>query len=134
MRAILCVVTTTLLFSGCSAKADFSAAKQAVDTFHQRMSAGDYDVIYDSSTNTFRGTGSREQFQEFLKRVTQKMGQCTDATQKQWRMNTTTNGTFVQLSYVRKCANGDLHELFAWKMENGKALLNGYNANSPILR
>src|SRR4051812_3706986 len=102
------------LLCGCSAKANVEDARKAVDQFHQQMSAGEYDAIYDSATETFRAAGSRDQMQGFFKRVNRKMGVCTDATQKHWYVNTTTSGTFVQLSYTRKCANGELREQFVW--------------------
>lgn len=127
-------MTLTLLLWGCSAQSNVENARTAVDHFHSQMSSGDYGSIYDSATSVFKSAGTREQFEAFLKGVKLKMGACADATQKQWRINATTAGTFVQLSYVRKCANGDLNELFTWKMENGKTVLNGYNANIPLLR
>jgi len=122
-----------LLVCGCSAKADIKEAGKAVDQFHQQMSAGEYDAIYDSATNSFRAAGSRNEMQEFLKRVNRKMGACTDARQKHWNINATTSGRFIQLGYIRKCANGDLQELFVWKMENGRPALQGYNVTSPLL-
>jgi hypothetical protein len=133
MRPFYLVPAICLLLCGCSAKVNVEDARKAVDQFHQRMSAGEYEVIYDSSTNAFKAAGSKDQMQGFFKRVNRKMGVCTEATQKSWNINATTSGTFVQLSYSRRCANGDLQEHFVWKMENGKPTLQGYNVNSPLL-
>lgn len=126
-------INVFLLLCGCSAKVDVESAKKAVDQFHQQMSAGEYDAIYDSATDVFRSAGPRDQMQGFFKRVNRKMGTCTDGKQNRGLVNATTSGTFVQISYTRKCANGDLLEHFAWKMEDGKPRLNGYQANSPLL-
>ncbi|HYL94140.1 MAG TPA: hypothetical protein VEW69_13395 [Alphaproteobacteria bacterium] len=121
------------MFAGCSATAKIEDARKASETFHQNMSSGNYDVIYDSATKEFKAAGTRDQLVGFLKRVNRKMGTCTETTPGGWNINATTSGTFVTLGYTRNCANGKLEEQFIWKMENGKPMLQRYNANNPTL-
>jgi len=130
---ILALAPVLLVLCGCSAKADYQAAKTASDNFHQEMATANYSAIYDSASSEFRSSGPRETLIGFLQRVNRKMGTCGEASQQGINVNYNTAGSFVTLSYSRKCANGELGEQFVWRIEGGKALLVRYNANSPVL-
>lgn len=133
MRSAFIAVLTAFALCGCSASANVDIAKKATDAFHQQMSAGSYDAIYESTNSAFRSNGSREQINGFLKRVNRKMGDCGDSTLNGWNFNFNTAGNFVSLNYTRKCASGDLGEQFVWEIANGKAFLQRYQANHPSL-
>lgn len=133
MRPVHFFLAISLLLCGCSAKARIDDAQKAVELFHERMSAGQYNAIYDSATNSFKSAGPREFMQASFKRINRKMGICTEAKQTGWNINATTSGTFIRLGYIRKCANGDLQEQFIWKTQDGQPTLQRFEANSPLL-
>ena len=130
---ILALATVLLALCGCSAKADYQAAKTATDNFHQQMAAANYAAIYDVTNSGFRANTSRETLIGFLKRINRKLGPCGEASQQGFNVNYNTGGAFVTLSYSRKCAKAELEEQFVWQIEGGKALLFRYNADSPVL-
>ncbi len=130
---ILALAVILLVLCGCSAKADYQAAKAASDNFHQQMSAANYATIVDGASADFRSSAPRETLIGFLQRVNRKMGACGEAVQQGLNVNYNTAGNFVSLNYSRKCANGELGEQFTWRIESGKAALVRYHANSPVL-
>ena len=107
------------------------AARKATDEFYNRMSAEQYDAIYEASSDDFKASGSRDKVLYFLKKVNEKTGgACGAAALAKMTRVPTESGDFVYLAYDRKCRNGDIRDGMSWKLANGKALLGSYYLNS----
>lgn len=130
---ILLPLLAALAFSGCSTQKNFQEAERATDEFHLQMAKGNYGGIYDATGAPFKATTSRELLIGMLQRINRKLGPCGDPNRQGFNVNYNTGGTFVMMSYTRKCANGPLEESFTWRIEGDKAVLYGYHANSPVL-
>ena len=105
------------------------AVRNAADEFYNRMSAEQYDAIYEASSDDFKASGSRDQILHFLNKVDQRIGApCSAATLVQEAVPET--GDLMYLSYVRKCNNEDIRDGVSWKFMHGKALLASYYLNS----
>lgn len=130
---ILFAALIGLALCGCSTQKDFQEAERATDDFHLQAAKGNYAGIYDASSATFKAAASRDMLTGMMQRINRKLGPCAAPERQGFNVNYNTGGTFVVLNYTRKCANGPLEENFTWRVENGKAVLYGYHANSPLL-
>jgi len=54
---------------------DLEAAQKAAETFHRKVSAGDYDAIYDGLSDNLKATTSRERIRDLF----QQFGTCEAA-------------------------------------------------------
>jgi len=110
------------------------AAKNATTTFHDQIDQGRYDAIYDETTTaTFKSAQTREHARALMKSMNRRLGACTASRLIGENFQMAPQGTFVNLTYVRNCANGDLNEQLTWQIVGGKALLAAFNASSPAL-
>ena len=128
----VCFLAPLVLF-GCGMSAGVALGKTAVDEFHTRYNAAQYEAIYDAADPEWRNAMDRETSRKFFERVHRKLGSCSKTTNTGYVYNTTTGGTFVNLHYTATCSSGTLEEDFRIKLEGQKGLLIGYTANSPLL-
>ena len=133
VRRLLLPITVLLFAGGCSFRANSEAAETASTTFHQQLSVEQYEVIYDGATSAFKTAISRETFSALCKRIRRKMGACQTAELTSSGFQTVPQGSFINLTYKRQCDNGTLTEQFVWQMISGKALLNSFHADNPLL-
>jgi hypothetical protein len=133
MHRLLFPITLLLVTGGCSFRANSEAAETASTTFHQQMSAEQYEAIYDGATSAFKAAIGRETFSGLCKRIRRKMGTCQAASLTSSGFQTVPQGSFINLTYKRQCDNGTLAEQFVWQMISGKAVLNAFHADNPLL-
>jgi hypothetical protein len=131
----VCSVTATLaLFtSACFSRVDLDIAQRAAEEFHLRVSKGQADAIYDEATGHYRMSISRELNRSRFARVSRKMGACPTSVATSIVVNSGTRGKSVTASYQTTCSAGVLDESFLWQVEDGKARLDSYDVNSPLL-
>jgi hypothetical protein len=122
-----------LLLAGCGAANNVGIAKSATNEFHQQFNASEDGAIYEATDPEFRKGVDRETFQKMLARIRRKLGVCTEANATSYFYNISTDGSFVELKYTTKCANGALEETFRWHMVNNRAQLYNYDGQSPLL-
>jgi hypothetical protein len=130
---ILAAILIGLALCGCSSQQKFQEAERATDDFYLQMAKGNYGGIYDATGDPFKAVTSRNEMIALLQMVSSKMGVCGDAERLGFKVNYLTSGTFVAMQYKRKCANGPVQENFNWRVEDGKAVMYAYRANSPLL-
>jgi hypothetical protein len=123
----------TFTFCGCGMSQNVDLAKKAVDEFHTRFNAKQFDAIFDAADPEWKTAMDRDTSAKFFARVQRKMGSCTTSTNDGYNYNVTTGGTFVSIHFETACANGKLGEQFRWRVDGQKVLLIAYNANSPLL-
>lgn len=133
MRIAVTAVAIASYLCGCSMSSDWKLAEQAVPEFHDRLDAGQFDMIYDASGEELKRAATREAFHDLLAAVHRKLGDTKSSTREGWNINYTTAGTHVTLSYSTAYAEGNAAEQFVYLLEGGKALLVGYHINSNEL-
>src|SRR3954463_15862766 len=101
-------LVAVIALCGCSMSANYDDAKNASNTFHHLMDAGEYAAIYDTSAKDFQASGTRDNLIGFFTRVNRKMGKCGEAPVAFGGYQATTSGTFVMTTSSRRCANGTL--------------------------
>jgi hypothetical protein len=127
------ILLIVLAFCGCGMSQNVDLAKKAVDEFHTRFNAKQFDAIFDAADPEWKKNTDRDTSTKFFARVQRKMGGCTTSTNDGYNYNVTTGGTFVSIHYQTTCANGKLGEQFRWRVDGQKILLVAYNADSPLL-
>jgi hypothetical protein len=127
------ILLAAAVFCGCGMSQNVDLAKKAVDEFHTRFNAKQFDTIFDAADPEWQKAMDRDTSDKFFARVQRKMGGCTTSTNDGYNYNVTTGGTFVSIHYETTCANGKLAEQFKWRVNGQKVLLLAYNANSPLL-
>ena len=108
-------------------------AEPAVEKFHAQYNDGKFTEIRDQADDEFKKMVTEEQLNELLGAVQRKLGKVKSATASGWRVNTTTSGTFANVSYDVEFTEGKGTEQFVFHITDDKALLYNYNVNSPLL-
>jgi hypothetical protein len=101
-------------------------AMRSTDSFYQKMSAQQFDGIFDLASEQFRAPEKRRMLLDFLKQVDEKTGPCAAPTLVDTSYTSGTVGMSVALTYKRKCTNREINDMFTWKIVRGEALSDGY--------
>jgi hypothetical protein len=132
MRKLI-VAAALLAAAGCSAGPDKAAAEGGVAQFHRMLDAGRYRDIYAGAGEEFRQSGSEQAATRFLAMVHDRLGAVRRADQRGWRVNFTTGGNLVNLSYSTEFASGRGTEDFVFRVRGASPSLVGYHINSMDL-
>lgn len=124
---------SALAMAGCGFQREKDLAAKASAEFHQRLGAGEYDAIYDDSTDRFR-TVDRRTMVGYFRRINRKMGACTSFRPgAPGVLASPKTGTSITETFRTNCSNGEMRESFVWKIINDRAKLDQYAANSQLL-
>lgn len=102
------------------------AARRSTDSFYRKISAQQYDAVFELATEQLRAPEKRGMVLGMLKQIQQEAGTCDAPILAETSYTTGTAGMFVELSYTRRCANREISDHFNWKIVKGEALLDGY--------
>ena len=105
-------------------------AEPAVQQFHQRLDAGQYQAICSEAVEGFCVPAAAGDTMSFLKGVHEKLGNTSSAKRGVWNVSSTTGGTFVRMQYNTAFANGSAAETFTWIKSGNTFKLYGYNVQS----
>jgi hypothetical protein len=108
-------------------------AESAVTQFHNQYNAGQFRDIYNQADEVFRKSGDEASLVQYLEALQRKLGKVKEAHGTGWHVNATTGGTMVTLGYDVEFNEGKGTEQFVFRVSGDKALLYGYNVNSPLL-
>lgn len=127
------ILAAAIFVAGCTTSVDTRVAERAVDTFHEMLNAGQFELIYAAGSDDLKRVAKREDFVALLDAVHRKLGVTKSWSKRGWSVNYHTSGTFVTLSYSTIFDEGDAGEQFVYRLQDGKALLVGYHINSTAL-
>jgi hypothetical protein len=122
-----------LVCTSCSGSEDINTGKAAIRHFHEQLNAGLSDEIYRDAAREYQAAATSELNQKFIEAVRKKMGKAAQCEVTSWRLNYVTSGRFLSLECKTTFDHGDAAESFRWRIEGKKALLLGWNINSPLL-
>ncbi len=129
---IKCLWIALPLIAGCSSL-DTKPSEAAVIEFHRQLNGGDFHGIWHDSAQAMRKSSAEADFARFLGAIRGKLGRVKDSTRTNWRVNATTSGAFMTLTYSTEFDRGRATETFTYRDIDGKPVLNGYNINSAAL-
>ena len=133
MRTLVFLLVLACAMSGCSMSANTATAEQGVAMFHSQLDAGQFAQMYQASSDGLKKITGEQEFVAFLEGVHGKLGATKSATQKDWKVNYLTRGTFVTLHYKTSYANGEADEEFVFLVDGQKASLEGYHMNTTSM-
>lgn len=120
-----------LVLVACSTGTD--QAQQGVSEFRQRVARKAFAEIHRLAAPEFRRAAAEAQFVRFMTALDRKLGSWQSSVDPEWNVTRGTGGHLVRLTYRSDFAKGAAIEQFAWRIENGTAVLLGYQVNSPLL-
>jgi hypothetical protein len=123
----LCVV------AGCGFGEATQEAEAAVGAFHNQLNGSRFGEMYSGATPAFRSAGPQADFVAYLEAVHRKLGAFKKGERGLWRVNTTTNGTFVDLNYESEFEQDTATEEFTFLMLDSGPVLQRYNISSRTL-
>jgi Protein of unknown function (DUF4019) len=130
---IAVLIWLSFLSLSCNMSERVAEGKQAVNQFHDRLNSEQYTAIYADTDQLFRKQSTEKNFTAVLSAVHKKLGVVKQSDEAAWRVNTTTHGTFVTLSYRTKFSEADATESFTWRVEAKERKLVSYNVSSSAL-
>ncbi len=122
-----------LALAGCSVSKDLAAVDQAIAAFHRSLDAGQFEPIYDASTQEIKGTTSKSGFVELLAAIHRKLGPFKSGKRETWNDNVGTGGHVVSITYGATYERGAAKEEFVYRIKGDRALLAGYHVTSNAL-
>ena len=130
----LAVVLCTVVFAGCGKFThDKEVAAGAMDEFHDRFNAGEFDKIYDTADADFHGATTRTDFLKLLDAIHRKLGDYKNCDSQGWTSNTFNGDSSVTLHYKTTFKKGTGDEEFIYRVSGTRATLRGYHINSNTL-
>ncbi|RKF19235.1 DUF4019 domain-containing protein [Altericroceibacterium spongiae] len=123
-------VLAVFSLSGCKAQESIDDALADISTFHGDLDAGDYGRIWKETAPVFREATSKDKFEGLLKAIHTKLGNVTKSEQVGWRVNATTDGTYVVVQMATEFAEGTGQEVFTYLRNDNRLSLAGYNIQS----
>lgn len=102
-------------------------AERAVEQFHERMNAEDYETIYDDANPQFRASITKDAAIAAMKQTHERVGKIIGVTQH-WINYVMGDPIPVRAVYNIKCEKGEFSEWFTFVISNDgkKALLTQY--------
>lgn len=121
------------LIAACSTEEQTSLAEMEVSNFHKKFNAGEFQIIYDRSSEEFKQSARKEDMVRFFEGVRSKLGDVTNTEKTGWHVNYQTSGTIVTLTYETQFSKGTGTEIFMYRMASQNVILAGYRIDSRDL-
>jgi hypothetical protein len=126
-------VAVALAVSACSASSDIEIAERAVEKFHERLNAHQFESIYDEAAEEFQKTDSKEQIVTFLRVVNTKLGTIRNARRVNLEVRTGLPDNTIVLGYETEFKEEIARENFVYKVKGANAQLLTYNVQARAL-
>jgi hypothetical protein len=123
-------IVLSLMGIGCTKTR--AAAAEATQEFRQRCARGELAKIYNESGPDFRASTTEADFTKFMTGVSRKLGVWQSSKSVGVGVNVGLGGRTVNLRYNSQFEKGPAAEEFRWRFEGERAILLGYNINSPV--
>jgi len=131
---IALTLTTALLFTGCGDMIKGKEkAEEAIPGFHALFDQEKYEEIHATASSDFTASTTPKKLAEFLGAVHRKLGKVRSTKQQNWKINNWNGRTFVVMVQETTFEKGIGTETFTYLMDEGKAVLQGYDIRSNDL-
>jgi hypothetical protein len=136
MRSLVLLAALLLaapLLAGCSSSRSFDLAKAQIPHFRELTAAREFGRLYAEADNELKKNTTEQEFVRFLSAIDRKLGAVQSSEDSGWRVNMSTSGSSVVLSFKTQFEKGPGLETFTFRVAGDKALLAGYSINSNAL-
>ena len=131
--ALSAILVIFLMWQGGSALRQARVlADPAVETFHKKMNAGQFDQICGDADENF-ALNKQAEVVKFLEAAHTKLGDAGTSSQANILVNSTTSGTFIVVRYNTTFSRGSAVETFSFIRSGGTLKLHGYHIESNAL-
>ena len=133
LKPALALLTAAALVGCGNVVRDKETAAKAMDQFHARYNAGEYDKIYDTAGTDFQDSNIRTDFLKRLDAAHRQLGPYKTCDSQGWKTNSLGGDTRVELRYRTTFANGQADEEFVYGVSGTRATLRRYRIQSDVL-
>jgi hypothetical protein len=132
MKPVLTGLAALVLVSmGCGDAINGKAvAEPEVIRFHEKLTARDFEAIYDSGSADFKAALPRAKAVALFEAIDRKLGPLQQSEQINWNVNTHNLTTTVVLVYSSKFKEGEATETFVFRIKDKAPELMSYNISS----
>lgn len=88
--------------------------------------------MYNETSSDFKKVTTEADFIAYMSGVSRKLGQFKSGKESGWRTFTGLSGRQFVIAFDSTFEQGDAKETFTWRIQQGKAILLGYNINSNV--
>jgi hypothetical protein len=118
-----------LALTGCVETAkEITIARSAVDTFHQKMDAADFEAIYAEADDAFRSSVPPAQINQVLSRVHNAVGTHKQSSQTAFEVNYKNGANLVKVTFKSEFEKRTIDEIFEFRIRDGRARLLNYES------
>jgi len=136
MRAKFAVflACAAVIMTGCGGLIKAKAASEAaIHHFHQLLSDGKFEDIWEEASPKFRNASKKEKYDEFMSALQRKLGKVKSTSNVSWKVSTYNLTTTVLMTQKTVFEKGEGTESFTFEIDGDKAVLVGYNVQSMDL-
>lgn len=126
MRFIALLIPALMLAACGGDSKNIPLARDAAAQFHQRLNARDFDAIVADRAETLRRSHSGAELEAVLFSVSAGLGRQLSTEETSASEQVSSGRVVVSLRYLSHHERGDARERFTFEVENGTALLSGY--------
>jgi hypothetical protein len=116
-----------LALASCSGGEAVEDARKDIDTFHQRLDAGQVEEIWKYTSGDINETTTIQEFGGFLAHVHTQLGKVVSTKQTGWKRNLNDKGNFVTVNMETTFERGIGKEEFVFRLVEEKSLLAVYH-------
>jgi hypothetical protein len=129
LLAVAALPAMLIALTGCVQTAqDIKLARTAVDAFHQKMNAADFDAIYAEADDAFRESVPAAQINQVLSRVHNAVGTHKQSSQTAFEVNYKNGANLVKVTFKSEFEKRTINEIFEFRIRDGKARLLNYES------
>lgn len=132
LKIIALAVILIVVGVACSETFNTEPSENKVSQFHQYLTQRQFKNIYAMATEGFMEPDSREEMDAYFNGVREKLGAFKGAKLQDWRINYTTSGKIISLTYASRYERGAATENFVFHESDDKPRLHSYNVNSRV--
>jgi len=122
------------MLAGCGLKESYDVTATKAQEFHDRLSAGQYDAIWASTSADLRKNPGRDEFTALLVAVNRKLGKVVEAKQTNWHSNTVNGVTEVTIDFDTRFERGTGAETIVFRyVSEDRLALAGYTIDSNAM-
>ena len=119
--------------SGCTSSVDRRPAEAAVQAFHARLDAGQYDAIYAEAADDLRAGASRQAVADQLAAVHARLGATRTWQPLRWHLSFGMKSALLTMDYATTYAAGAATEQFVYRMTGNEARLVSWRLKARAL-
>lgn len=126
-------VMSALSLSACNPAANLEEASNQIDRYQHHFSSEEVDDMYDMTSAEFRRAASREDFDEFAKVITERLGPIETSERIAFNLNTTPAGTATVVTMQTQFEKGEGTEVYTFIGSGAEMRVQGWTVNSDRL-